>query len=587
VADDFFTRYPVISGLSPEGSQLNDRYCDQHKFESSNHSVENTESLVLPHQRTILIADDDAIFRTVAAELVRSWGYDCTTADDGETALRVLTQDKAPTIALLDWLMPKLTGTEICRLVRNSPSRQYIYFMLVSARDGREDSLEALRSGADTYISKPLDADELRAKLEIASRILSMEESVRDAHAETELFINSVPSILIGTDTQGRITRWNDGAATVFGVDKKTATADSDGNGFGTWWRDPGIQDQIAGVLHTGSTSRGTLPFNRQDSQRLIGMAIHPLRSHLGAIVGSVITGSDVTDKKILEDQLRQTQKLEAIGQLAAGIAHEINTPAQFVSDNFTFLKESWESVAPLLIFAQELTLKSESATTSESALTVRNTASALDLQYLLQEVPKSLDQTLDGLQRIKKIVRAIREFSHPSSNRKQHTDINAAIQTTVIVSRSEWKYVAELDTQLDPDLPLVPCVADQINQVVLNIIVNASHAIAESAAEGTAKKGQITIRTRHDQDCAEITISDTGGGIPEEIRARVFEPFFSTKQVGKGTGQGLALAHTIVVKEHNGRIWFDSEPGKGTTFFIRLPLTASADARDSAAGAG
>jgi two-component system, NtrC family, sensor kinase len=537
----------------------------------------------LARKRTVLIADDDAIFRTVASELVRSWGYECTTATDGEAALDMLTQGGAPSIAVLDWLMPKLTGIEVCRQLRNSASRHYVYFMLVSARDGREDSLEGLRSGADTYISKPLDAEEFRAKLEIAGRIVSMEESLRDAHAETELFINSVPSILIGTGAQGKITRWNDGATSVFGVAKETAMDDAASSGFATWWCDPGIQTHIAEVLQTGVTSHVVLPFDREGSQRLIGLAIHPLRSHLGTMVGSVITGADVTDKKILEDQLRQTQKLEAIGQLAAGIAHEINTPTQFVSDNVTFLKEFWESVRQLLVYAQSLNSSEDIPAVTESAATFYDITAKLDLPYLLQEVPKALDDTLEGLQRIKKIVRAMREFSHPSSNHKQQTDINAAIQTTVVVSRSEWKYVAELDTDLEANLPLVPCVADQINQVILNIVVNAAHAIAEAGGDGAATKGRIMIRTRHDQDCVEITISDTGNGIPDDIRARVFEPFFSTKQVGKGTGQGLALAHTIIVKEHNGRIWFESERGRGATFFIRLPLTVPADSKDVA----
>jgi signal transduction histidine kinase len=167
-----------------------------------------------------------------------------------------------------------------------------------------------------------------------------------------------------------------------------------------------------------------------------------------------------------------------------------------------------------------------------------------------------------------------MKAFSHRSSGEKQATDINAAILTTITISRSEWKYVAEVDTDLAADLPLVPCVIDQLNQAVLNIIVNAAHAIAEVVKDGARGKGRITVRTRRDGDWAEIAISDTGNGIPEQIRNRVFEPFFSTKDVGKGTGQGLALAHTVVVKEHGGKIWFESEPGRGTTFFMQLPLT-------------
>jgi two-component system NtrC family sensor kinase len=410
------------------------------------------EPVALTRKRTILIADDDLIFRTVSSELVRSWGYECTTAVDGEQALEILTEDSGPTIAVLDWLMPKLTGTEICRRVRGSGSRQYVYFILASARDAKEDSIEGLRSGADSYITKPIDAEEFRAKLEIADRILAMEESLRDAHAETELFMNSVPSILIGTDLEGNITRWNQAASSVFAVDNRTLFPPSGESRFSRWWNESGLQGTILDVLRTGQTARANLPFQREDSQRLVGLTILPLRSHVGAIAGSIMIGSDVTDKRILEDQLRQAQKLEAIGQLAAGIAHEINTPTQFVSDNVTFLKDSWMTLSSLLMAVKNLDHQDD-----QNAPNLRENAAQVDITYLLTEVPKALDETLDGLQRIKKIVRAMKEFSHPSFNQKQQTDINAAIQTTITVSRNEWKYVADLDTDLDPAPPWFP----------------------------------------------------------------------------------------------------------------------------------
>ena len=548
------------------------------------HYLDSDEPISSPKKRSLLVADDDIIFRTVASELVRSWGYDCSEVADGEAALRILSQEQPPTIALLDWQMPGLTGPEICRRVRAGDSRQYIYFILISARDGKEDSLEGLRSGADTYISKPLDAAELRTKLEIATRIVSMEESLLDLHAETELFVNSVPSILIGTDMRGGITRWNKGAKAVFGITKDEANQSS--NKFRTWWSDAGLQQHVVEVLRTGVSSSQNLPFDRNGEQRVAGLTIHPLRSHVGAIVGSVIIGSDVTEKKVVEDQLRQAQKLEAIGQLAAGIAHEINTPTQFVNDNVTFFKEFWAGMAELLVLVQQLVAAPSPALAGEVVAKLGNVVEKLDLEYAMREIPKALDETLDGLDRIKKIVRAMKEFSHPSSNQKRPTDLNAAIQTTITVSRSEWKYVADLDTDFDPNLPQVPCVVDQFNQAILNIIVNAAHAIADVAKDGTQGKGQIKIRTSRCGEWAEIAISDTGKGIPEEIRHRVFEPFFSTKAVGKGTGQGLALAHTTIVREHSGKVWFECAPGQGTTFFIRLPIAPEDENRADGAEA-
>jgi PAS domain S-box-containing protein len=535
------------------------------------------ESQLQRQKRSILVADDDLMFRTVASELVRSWGYDCFTAVDGNGALQLLQQKTPPTIAILDWLMPGITGTEVCRLIRASDPRQYTYFILVSARDRKQDSIEGLRSGADTYINKPLDAEELRAKLEIANRILLMEESLRDLHAETELFINSVPSILIGTDHEGKITRWNSGAQAIFGVDRQNAR-EQPLSALPFWGKDSGTERDLVDALKSGLTCQLSLPFYRDEEQRLVGLTIHPLRSHIGALVGSIVIGADVTERRIAEDQLRQTQKLEAIGQLAAGIAHEINTPTQFVGDNLSFLEDLWPAVAELLASARLLG-QSSSASSGLSASHLadfQRIADTVDLEYLLLEVPRAISESHEGLQRTRKIVQAMKEFSHRGSNEKRDTDINAAIQMTITVSRSEWRYVADVVTDLDPNLPTVPCVVDHFNQAMLNIIVNAAHAIGDVIGDREQIKGRIAITTRRDGDAVVIQVADTGGGIPEEIRSRVFEPFFSTKQVGKGTGQGLALAHSAIVKEHEGKIWFESEAGKGTTFYIRLPLATA-----------
>jgi len=198
----------------------------------------------------------------------------------------------------------------------------------------------------------------------------------------------------------------------------------------------------------------------------------------------------------------------------------------------------------------------------------------AADFDYLIQEIPHAIDQSLEGLQRVSKIVRAIKEFSHPGSEEKRGVDLNRAIETTVAVAKNEWKYVADVETAFDETLPLVPCLAGEFNQVILNLIVNAAHAIGERAGnESPVCKGKITIGTNRRGAWAEIMVTDTGNGIPEEIRSRVFEPFFTTKAVGQGTGQGLALAHSVIVGRHQGQLWFDSEVGKGTTFYLRLPL--------------
>jgi signal transduction histidine kinase len=275
-----------------------------------------------------------------------------------------------------------------------------------------------------------------------------------------------------------------------------------------------------------------------------------------------------------MEGQLRQSQKLEAIGQLAAGIAHEINTPIQYIGDNTGFIKESWGHLAGLLAAAQKLRDELTRGIVSQAAIDIFDDCSRVaDVEYLSQDIPRAIDQTLEGVRRVARIVSAMKEFSHPGSQEKRAVDLNRAIETTVTISHNEWKYVANVQTHLDPNLPLVPCLAGEINQVILNLVVNAAHAIADVLQQGAGSLGTITLSTRRDGDWVEISVADTGTGIPEHVRDRVFEPFFTTKEVGKGTGQGLTLAHAVVVKRHGGSIWLDSEVGKGTTFFVRLPI--------------
>ena len=281
----------------------------------------------------------------------------------------------------------------------------------------------------------------------------------------------------------------------------------------------------------------------------------------------------DITQRKQLELDLRHAQKLEAIGQLAAGIAHEINTPTQYVGDNVRFLKDAFKDLSTLLERYKGLVTAAQNGTLSREV--VEETATAVcggDTDYLLEEIPTAIEQTLEGLARISTLVRAMKEFSHPGSKDKSPHDLNQAITTTVTVARNEWKYVAEVETDYDPSLPAVPCVVSELNQAILNMILNAAQAIAEVVGDGSAGKGKIRIRTRKCQDWAEIQIEDTGAGIPEAVRDRVFDPFFTTKPVGKGSGQGLAITRSVIVDKHGGSIHFDSKVGQGTTFVIRLP---------------
>jgi len=398
------------------------------------------------------------------------------------------------------------------------------------------------------------------------------EEALRVAHAETELFLTCIPSILIGLDSAGCITRWNAAAAATFGIEAAHAMG-RPLEACGIQWLCSDLRSEVSRWLAaTTFLSSGDLAFKLGDETRFVGIGVQPIGSN-GAS-GLIVTGADITGRKCLEEQLRQAQKLEAVGQLAAGIAHEINTPAQFVGDNIGFLKDSWAGIAELIQLSDRV--RQEAGSGSLQA----TTAAALDLacrqadvDYLLAEVPGAIDHAREGIERISKIVRAMKEFSHPGGTEKSPVDLNHAITTTVTVARNEWKYVADVVTELDPNLPPVSCMVAEFNQVMLNLIINAAHAIADTKAGENGAKGTITISTTQLTDAVRIAVHDTGTGIPEHIRSHVFEPFFTTKPVGKGTGQGLALAHTVIVQRHKGQIWFESKDGAGTTFFVQLPL--------------
>jgi len=315
------------------------------------------------------------------------------------------------------------------------------------------------------------------------------------------------------------------------------------------------------------------VPFEMNDETRLLGLTITPVHVVNENLTKLLVIGSDITDRSALEEQLRQAQKLESLGQLAAGIAHEINTPTQYIGDNVRFLKDAFQDLKSLLA-NYELLLAAAKGNTL-SAETVQEIAPAVepvDTGYLLEEIPRAIEQTLEGVTRVSTLVSAMKEFSHPGTKEKMPMDLNHAIESTLTVARNEWKYVADLETEFDSSLPLITCQPGEFNQVILNLIVNAAHAIADVQGKGRSEKGKIKVQTRNCEEWAEIRIQDTGSGIPEKVRARVFDLFFTTKEIGKGTGQGLAIARSVVVDKHGGSIDFESEEGKGTTFVIRLP---------------
>jgi PAS domain S-box-containing protein len=305
----------------------------------------------------------------------------------------------------------------------------------------------------------------------------------------------------------------------------------------------------------------------------LVSGSISRIKSPDGEMRGHVIVFQNITEKQKAEAQTALSQKMEAIGQLAAGIAHEINTPIQYIGDNLRFLQKAFAKVFEILEVYHDLLLDPDRPVTQADLERIEEIKSQKKIQTYLHESPEAIQEALNGVERVRKIVLAMREFSHPSEKEKKFADINHGIETTIIISRNEWKYCAELETDLDPELPLVNCQIDEINQVILNMIVNSAQSIQEKLPADSEQKGKIIISTRQGENKVLITIQDTGKGIPKTIVARIFDPFFTTKGVGKGTGQGLSMAHNIIVNKHQGKIKVDSVEGEGAIFTIELPI--------------
>jgi signal transduction histidine kinase len=299
------------------------------------------------------------------------------------------------------------------------------------------------------------------------------------------------------------------------------------------------------------------------------------VRTFFSSLAGVRLRGImlDITRQVSLEVELRQAQKLESVGRLAAGVAHEINTPVQFISDSMSFAKEAVGDLIQLVEMQQAALVA-----TGDSEAIRRNAEQCerADLPYLREHLPAAVTRASEGAERVATIVRSMKMFAHPVRSARSLVDLRQSIESALAIAAGEYKYVADVACSL-ADTPPAMCFAGEIHQAILNIIVNAGHAVGDAVA-GTDRRGTIKIGLRRDGDDAVIMIADTGTGIPEHARPQIFDQFYTTKPVGKGTGQGLALAHAIIVDKHRGSIRFDTELGVGTTFTLRIPIEVPAE---------
>ena len=375
--------------------------------------------------------------------------------------------------------------------------------------------------------------------------------------------IDLIPAFIYAKDAQSRFTACNKLVAARMGVTPEEAIGRTDFDFFPPEMAQKFFSDEQA-LLASGKplVDHEELAFDKlSGTNRVILTSKVPLHDANGNVTGVVGTGFDITERKAAEERMASSDRLESIGRLASGLAHEINTPVQYLNDSVSFIREG---VQELLAYIDKL----HAAMPREEG---KQPGDDDDVEYLREELPPALTRMSEGLTRIAEIVRSMKNFSRADQDDLAEVDLNANIANTLTIARSEYKDCADIETCFG-ELPLVSCQVGQINQVVLNLVVNAAHAIADLVKKDGGR-GKISIRTAVEGPHVVIEITDTGGGIPEGIRARIYDPFFTTKEVGRGTGQGLSISRNVIVKGHGGELDFVSEIGKGTTFYVRLPV--------------
>lgn len=450
--------------------------------------------------------------------------------------------------------------------------------MNISAQKEMEQALRQARDEMEHSVAERT-AELLEANQRMSSEVEERKRTqfeLSEAQQFLRKVIDNVPNMIFVKDKHGRYTLANRALANLYGISVGNIIGRTDSELIPNADEAEKFLDDDKQILETWEEK---FIFEQKFTDRKGN--IHWLQTVKRPMIGDTgvenILGiaTDLTERKILESQLRHAQKLESIGQLAAGIAHEINTPTQYVGDNARFLRDAFADINRVLAKYDELFQKARTNSVNHEIIEeVKREIKDADLEYLIEEVPSAVQQSLEGVSRIAKIVQSMKDFAHPGTKEKTAVDLNKAIESTITVARNEWKYVADIETHFDPNLPPVPCLLGEFNQVVLNMVINASHAIKDVVGDASHGKGKITVSTtKVNDDWAEVRIGDTGTGIPTEVQPKVFDPFFTTKEVGKGTGQGLAISHTVVVEKHHGKLSFETEPGKGTTFIIQLPL--------------
>jgi two-component system NtrC family sensor kinase len=552
----------------------------------------------------VLVVDDNPAMCLTLSAVLENNGYDVQTAPGGEEG-RMMLATAMFDVVVTDIAMPRITGIDLLvDIHRTSPDTSVL---LMTGLPTVDTAMRALQGGAFDYLLKPISADDIVRAVRRAAMMKSIKSEKRRLEQENSVYrqrleqtvekrtvalrasearlegILMVAPVGIYVSNGGMIRDVNPAFCKMLGYSKDELIFHDERMLHRSDESCLGVRSELDRAIADAGAARMTITMRHKDGGiRHIHLEAAPLNG-LEVKYGPItMVAVDMTDQLLLQverEQIKTAQhrarKMEALGRLAAGIAHEINTPSQFVMDNCAFLSDAMTDLQKLLN-ADQAFRSAPGMVDHPLAQAAEDIARSIDSTYLFSEIPKCLSQSMDGMNRIRNIVVAMREFSHPPTESKTPIDLNRVIDNALTISRNEWKCVATIRLELDHTLPLIPCMPDELGQVFLNLIVNASHAIADTLTANTERLGLgiIIISTSHTADWVEIRITDTGSGIPLNVRDQIFEPFFTTKPIGKGTGQGLALAWSIVVDKHHGTLTFESEVGAGTTFIIRLPRT-------------
>ncbi len=520
--------------------------------------------------RTIIV--DDVINNCkLLVALLNKWGYESEYYTNPVEAYETINSIKSPTILILDWMMPELSGLDICSMVRESPPEYPIYIMILTAKASMEDLSSGLEAGADDFIGKPFNHEELRTRYNVGRRSVALMSELEQSKKENEAIIRSISSAIIGLNSSKKIKFWNYEAEKKFKITKEEAFG-KEITDLPIEFKDNMLQEWINVCSISGSSISNNEIELTTPSKISFLVSVTPMG--VSSKKEMLISLLDISHKKKVEASLSHNHKMQSIGQLAAGMAHEINTPIQFIGDNTKFLGNVFSSFQEYIKKTEKLYELEDKEEIISFLNLLKEDNSINNLKSLMDEVPFALEDNIEGVRRVSTIISAMKEFANPCSDLKSTMDLNKAIENTLIITRNEWEPVCSIEKDFYLDLPRIYCCPDEINLVLIALLFNAAQAIAEKIKrENLTDKGKIKITTLKSEYFAEISISDNGIGIPESIKHKIFDPFFTTREVGKGTGQGLSTAYTVIVEKHDGEINFTSEEGIGSVFTVKLPL--------------